>query len=56
VEKIDASLEQARAMVDNVRQHLVERVPAGAPARQGVDTGSMSPGDKISYGLKQRGM
>ena len=56
VEEIDASLEQARAMVDNVRQHLVERVPAGAPARQGVDTGSMSPGDKISYGLKQRGM
>ena len=55
VEQVDASLEQARALVDNVKQHLADRVPAGAPARRGIDTSSMSPGDKITYGLKQRG-
>jgi len=55
VEEIDASLEQARALVDNVRQRLADRVPAGAPARRGPDTSAMSPAEKISYGLKQRG-
>ena len=56
IAELDASLDQARAVVDNVRQHLAERVPAGAPARRGIDLSSMSPGEKINYGLKQRGM
>lgn len=56
IAELEASLEQARAVVDNVRQHLSGKVPAGAPARQGIDVSSMSPGQKITYGLKQRGV
>ncbi|RLC91913.1 MAG: hypothetical protein DRI39_09325 [Chloroflexi bacterium] len=55
VAALDASLEQARAVVDNVKRHLAERVPAGAPQRTGPDISSMSPGEKITYGLRQRG-
>lgn len=55
VEEIDTSLGQARALVDKVRQHSAERVPPGAPARGGPDVSAMSPAEKISYGLKQRG-
>jgi len=56
IAELDASLENAQAVVDNVKQHLAEKVPAGAPARQGINISSMSPGEKISYGLKQRGI
>ena len=55
VAEIDTSLEQARTLVDNVRSRLTDKVPPGAPARRGVDTSNMSPAQKISYGLKQRG-
>jgi len=56
VAELDSSLEQAQAVVDRVKQHLAEKVPAGAPQRSGIDIGSMSPGEKITYGLRQRGM
>jgi thioesterase domain-containing protein len=56
VAELDSSLEQAQAVVDKVKQHLAERVPAGAPQRSGIDISSMSPGEKITYGLRQRGI
>ena len=56
VAELDSSLEQAQAVVDKVKQHLAERVPAGAPQRSGISISSMSPGEKIIYGLRQRGI
>ena len=56
VAELDNSLEQAQAVVDKVKQHLAEKVPAGAPQRSGIDISSMSPGEKITYGLRQRGI
>lgn len=56
VAELDSSLEQAQAVVDKVKQHLAERVPAGAPQRSGISISSMSPGEKITYGLRQRGI
>jgi predicted RNase H-like nuclease (RuvC/YqgF family) len=56
VAELDSSLEQAQAVVDRVKQHLAEKVPAGAPQRSGIDISSMSPGEKITYGLRQRGI
>jgi hypothetical protein len=56
VAELDNSLEQAQAVVDRVKQHLTEKVPAGAPQRSGIDISSMSPGEKITYGLRQRGI
>ncbi|MFH1140909.1 MAG: hypothetical protein V1724_04400 [Chloroflexota bacterium] len=54
VAEVDASLINAQAVVDQVKQHLMDRVPAGAPVRKGPDMASMSPKDLIAYGLKQR--
>ncbi len=53
--ELEVSLKAALEVVDNVRKHLSAKVPAGAPARAGLDVAGMSPGDKIMYGLKQRG-
>lgn len=54
--ELDASLQQALAMVENVRKHLTATVPAGAPARHEADMSSMTPADKIGYGLRKRGL
>jgi len=54
VAEVDASLEMAKTLVDNVRHRLTDRVPAGAPARRGQDTTAMSPGEKISHGIQER--
>ena len=54
VAEVDASLKNAQAVVDQVKQHLMDRVPAGAPVRKGPDPASMSPKDLIAYGLRQR--
>jgi seryl-tRNA synthetase len=59
LEEIDASLESARALVEKVKQQLNQQaqppeettVPAGAPPRSGPDISSMTPREKIQYGL-----
>lgn len=63
LEGLKASLQSAEQVVGRVRQRLEEeqrsaaqawRVPAGAPARGGVDLESLSPGEKIRHGLSQK--
>ena len=54
--ELEVSLAAAQELVDRVRCQLLEqtraeRVPAGAPARSGVDIGAMSPPEKIAYAL-----
>ena len=56
VEEIDASLEQARAIVSRVRHQLeaqaeAKRVPAGAPPRVAQDLSALTPAEKIAYAL-----
>ena len=58
VEEIDEALERARATVSKVRGHLESRaqagrVPVGAPARSEPDLSTMSPEEKIKFGLQQ---
>jgi len=58
-EEVDASFAAARQMVDRIKQRLetqtgAERVPAGAPARGLPDLSSLSPAEKIAYGLARR--
>lgn len=58
LEEVDASLEAARRTVARVRDHLesraqAERVPAGAPERQGAELTRLSPADKIRLGLQR---
>jgi len=59
IEDVDASVEAARDVVGRVRAHIEAqaqsvRVPAGAPPRSGPDVGSLSPEQKIRYGLARR--
>lgn len=56
LEEIDASVEQAKGLVDKVRKQIEEqvqatRIPAGAPPRAAPDLEAMSPGEKIKYAL-----
>lgn len=56
IEAINESLDQARTLVGKVRQGLeseinLSRVPAGAPERALPDLSSLSPQEKIQYGL-----
>ena len=58
-QEVATALVTATATVAQVRQRLAaqaatERVPAGAPARRGVDPASLTARDKIAYGLSQR--
>jgi hypothetical protein len=58
-EEVDASFAAARQVVERIRQKLetqtsAERVPAGAPARGLPDLSSLSPAEKIAYGLARR--
>ncbi|MEE8442669.1 MAG: hypothetical protein V3S37_02880 [Dehalococcoidia bacterium] len=58
-EELGASLARARQVVERIRSHIEsqlaeQRVPTGAPIRSGVDLTSLSPQDKIAYGLIQR--
>jgi hypothetical protein len=55
-EEVDVSLDQARQMVERIRTHIEaqlaeQRVPSGAPIRSGQDLSSLSPQEKIAYGL-----
>lgn len=56
--EVAAALATAKATVAQVRQRLAaqaaaERVPAGAPARRGLDPTGLSPREKIAHGLSQ---
>jgi len=56
VEVIDESLQNARALVDKVRQGIEAeisktRVPAGAPQRTPLDLSVLSPREKIQYAI-----
>ena len=60
IEEINASLEQARSLINRVRDGLEQevtrvRVPTGAPPRVPVDLTALSPGEKIRYGIAQGG-
>ena len=53
VEEIDSSFMKAMKVVETVRQHLEEDIPAGAPVRSGIDMADMSSREKIEYGLRK---
>ena len=58
-EEVEASLAQARRMVEQVRSRMEsqiaeQRVPAGSPIRSGQDFSGMSTQEKIAYALAQR--
>jgi chromosome segregation ATPase len=56
IEVINESLQNARALVDKVRQGIEAeisktRVPAGAPQRAPLDLSVLSPREKIQYAI-----
>ena len=56
VDTVNESLENAKALVDRVKQGLNEeasraRVPAGAPQRSPLDLSTLSPREKIQYAI-----
>jgi hypothetical protein len=58
IEEVKDSLDRAIKLVANVQESLSKQaqassIPAGAPARGGLDTSAMSTKDKINYGLEQ---
>jgi chromosome segregation ATPase len=60
IDAVDASVAAAREIVGRVRSHIESqaqagRVPAGAPPRSAVDLSSLTPEQKIRYGLARRG-
>jgi hypothetical protein len=54
IEEINDSFLEAQKVVERVHQHLEEGIPAGAPARSGIDISALSPRGKIEYGLRRR--
>ena len=59
IEAVNASLTDAQGMVEKVREILkaeagVTPVSAGAPGRQTVDPMSLSPAEKIKWGLENQ--
>jgi len=60
MEAVDASLAAARQTVAAVQRRSAggpgaARVPAGAPVRSGPDLSSLSPKEKIAFGLANSG-
>jgi phage-related tail protein len=58
IEEVKDSLGRALKLVSTVQESLAKQaqassVPAGAPARVGLDTSAMSTKEKINYGLEQ---
>ena len=58
VAELESSYEQASGLVERLRRRAAEhaaqaRVPAGAPARRGLDLGGLTPQQKIVQGLQQ---
>jgi len=59
VEEVDRQLDAALRMVAQLKSHLesqaqAQRVPTGAPARRAPNLASLSPTEKITYGLGQK--
>lgn len=59
VAEVEESLAKARQMVARVREQLesqarAQRVPAGAPPRQGPDLSALSALEKIKLGLQEQ--
>jgi chromosome segregation ATPase len=59
VEELDESLARARQMVERIRSRIEaklarERVPPGAPLRSAPDLSTLTPREKILYGLGWR--
>jgi len=54
--ELDASLEKAKAVVETVKKHLEADFfgSPGAPIRSSIDVESLSPTEKIKYGLGKR--
>jgi uncharacterized coiled-coil protein SlyX len=58
IEAIDQSLAEAKSLISHVKQGLeaeiqASRVPAGAPQRTPPDLSSLSPREKIQYGVRR---
>ena len=58
-EEVEASLAQARGMVERIRSNLEaqlaeQRVPTGAPIRSAPDVSALSARDKIAYALTRQ--
>jgi len=58
IEEVETSLARAKGIVERIRGQLEarmvsERVPAGAPPRTAPDLSSLSPAEKIAYGLQR---
>jgi predicted RNase H-like nuclease (RuvC/YqgF family) len=56
IEAVDASLKQARALIERVRQEMEAeaartRVPAGSPQRAPLDLSGLSAREKIQYAI-----
>ncbi len=56
IEAIDNSLENAKSLVNKVREGLeaqikMVKIPAGAPPRAPIDLSALSPREKIEYGI-----
>ncbi len=57
IEEIKESVENARALVEKVKQEIgaennLIKVPAGAPQRTAPDLSTLSPREKIKYGME----
>ena len=52
IDEVNESFLKAQKVVETVRRQLEEDIPAGAPARSGVDVAAMSSREKIEYGVK----
>lgn len=60
IEELNSSLERAKDIVAKVKEGLKAEarstsVPAGAPVRSAPDISSLSPAEKIRYGLSKGG-
>ena len=58
-EEVEASLAQARGMVERIRSNIEaqlaeQRVPTGAPIRSAPDVSALSARDKIAYALTRQ--
>ena len=56
IDAVNESLENAKAIIDRVRQGMEEeasraKVPAGAPQRTPLDLSALSPREKIQYAI-----
>ena len=58
-EEVEASLAQAKGMVERIRSHIEaqlaeQRVPTGAPIRSAQDLSALSPTEKIAHALARQ--